>query len=113
MLSRLRLATASAVLLMVVACQGPAVPPAEQYATISGTVVDASTNAPISGATVTINVVLSATTASNGTFAITNIPNGPLECIASATSYASNSSWCSAPLSPGQKMTVTIPLTHS
>ena len=110
---RLRVAALCGALLGLVACSGPAIPPAEQYATITGTVVDASSNAPIAGATVTVNVVLTTTTAANGTFTITNIPNGPLECVASAPSYSQNTSWCSTPLSPGQKLSVTVPLTHT
>jgi len=109
----LRVAVMSGTLLAFVGCGSPAVPPAEQYATITGTVVDSGTNSPISGASVTINVVLSATTAANGTFTITNIPNGPLECVASAPNYAQNTSWCTTPLSPGQKLSVTVPLTHT
>jgi len=109
----LRVAVISGTLLALAACGSPAVPPAEQYATISGTVVDAATNAPISGATVTVNVVLTTSTAANGSFSITNIPNGPLECVASAPNYAQNTSWCAAPLAPGQKLSVTVPLTHS
>ena len=106
-------ATAGIVLLLTAACGAPAVPPAQQYATVSGTVVDASSNAPIAGATVTINVVLTTTTAPNGSFSISNVPNGPFDCVASAPHYADNSSWCSAPLSPGEKRTVTIALTRS
>jgi uncharacterized membrane protein len=100
-------------LLALAACGPPAVPPAQQYATITGTVVDAVSNAPISGATVAVNVVLTTTTSSNGSFTISNIPNGPLECVASAANYAPNSSWCAAPLSPGQKLNVTVQLTHT
>ena len=109
----LRTLAAAAALLTIAACGAPAIPPAQQYATVSGTVVDASSNAPVSGATVTVNVVLTATTASNGTFSISNIPNGPFDCVASAPHYADNSSWCSSPLSPGERRTVTIALTHT
>ena len=109
----IRTLAASAALLVTAGCGAPAVPPAQQYATVSGTVVDASNNAPISGATVTVNVVLTATTASNGSFAISNVPNGPFDCVASAPHYADNSSWCSSPLSPGERRTVTISLTRT
>jgi hypothetical protein len=111
-MSTIRLAAIAVSLSLLAACGGPSVPPAQQYATITGTVVDAATNAPISGAAVSVNVVLTATTTANGSFTITNIPNGPLECAATAPSYNENSSWCAAPLAPGQKLTVTIPLTH-
>jgi hypothetical protein len=103
----------TSLLVALTACSAPSIPPAEQYATISGTVVDATTNAPIANASISVNVVLTATSAANGTFTVTNIPNGPLECVASAPNYAQNTSWCAAPLSPGQKVSVTIPLTHS
>lgn len=101
--------------LALAACGGPGVPQAQQYATISGTVVDAATNAPISGATVTVDVVNTATTGTNGAFSIGNLPNGPVECAASAPNYQTRSNdWCSAPLTPGQTLSgVVVRLTHT
>jgi len=100
--------------LVLSACAAPAVPQAQQYSSVSGTVVDATTNAPIAGATVTVDVVNSATTGTNGAFSIGNLPNGPVECSASAPDYVTrNKDWCSTPLPPGQNLNVgAIRLTH-
>lgn len=71
-----------ALLAMVVglaACGGPAIPPAQPYATITGRVYDAATNEPIAGVTVTGSVILTATSASDGTYKIPNFPIGPNE----------------------------------
>ncbi len=102
-------------LLVLAGCGGPGVPQAQQYSSVTGTVVDAATNAPISGATVTIDVVNTAQTSSTGAFTIGNLPNGPVECSASAPNYVTrNNDWCSAPLPPGQTVNVgAIKLTHS
>ncbi len=83
--------------LALAACGGPGVPQAQQYATVSGTVVDAATNAPIAGATVTVDTVNTATTGTNGAFSIGNLPNGPVEYAASAGPiYQTRSNdWCS------------------
>jgi len=99
----------------LVGCAAPATPEAQRYATVTGIVVDAATSAPIAGATVTIDVVNSATTGTNGSFSIGNLPNGPVECSASAADYVTrNNDWCTTPLAPGQTVNVgTIKLTHT
>jgi hypothetical protein len=96
-------------------CAAPAVPQAQQYASMSGTVVDAATNAPITGATVTVDVVFVVTTGANGAFSVTNLPNGPVSCSASAPNYVTrNNDWCSQQLAPGQSLTgVTVKLSHN
>lgn len=101
--------------LILAGCAAPAVPQAQQYSTVTGIVADAATNAPISGATVTVNVVNTAQTSSTGAFTIGNLPNGPVECSVSAPNYVTrNNDWCSAPLPPGQTVNVgTIKLTHT
>jgi hypothetical protein len=60
-------------------CGGPAIPPAQNYATITGRVYDAATNAPVPGAVVTGSVILMSTSASDGTYKIVNFPFGPNE----------------------------------
>jgi hypothetical protein len=86
-------------------CGPSAVPPAEQYASVSGTVRDSASGAPIAGATVTINFVLSATTSGNGAYTITNVPNGPWSFFASAPNYQTVTSTNPPPLAPGEKRT--------
>jgi hypothetical protein len=102
-------------LIGVAGCATPAVPQAQQYGSIAGTVVDAATNSPISGATVTIDVVFVVTTGANGAFSVTNLPNGPVSCSAAAPNYVTrNNDWCGQPLAPGQNLTaVTVKLTHT
>ena len=60
-------------------CGGPAIPPAQNYATITGRVYDAATNAPVPGAVVTGSVILTSTSAGDGTYKIANFPIGPNE----------------------------------
>jgi hypothetical protein len=101
--------------LVLAGCAAPAVPQAQQYSSIAGTVADATTNSPIPGATITVDVVNTATTGASGAFLVGNLPNGPVECSASAPNYVTrNNDWCSAPLPPGQTVNVgTIKLTHT
>jgi hypothetical protein len=97
---------------LIVACAGcaaPPVPAALQLATVSGKVTDSATGANISGATITINGIQSATSGANGAFTITNVPNGPVDWVASAASYNSQSG--SIMLNPGAN-NLNIPLTH-
>ncbi len=68
-----------AMLVGLAGCGGPAIPPAQTYATISGRVFDADSNTPIAGVTVTGSVVLTATSAADGTYKIANFPVGPNE----------------------------------
>ncbi len=60
-------------------CNSDALPPAGQYATLSGVVTDSVTHAPISGATVTVDAVLTTTTDANGAFSFAKVPIGALD----------------------------------
>ncbi len=68
-----------AVLVGLAGCGGPAIPPAQPYATITGRVYDVATNEPVAGAVVTGSAILTTTSASDGTYKITNFPIGPNE----------------------------------
>jgi hypothetical protein len=99
---------------LVLACAGcgtPAVPPALQYATVSGQVFDSATNAGIPSALVTINGVQSSTSDAHGFFKIVNVPNGPVDWYASAGVLYSQQGG-SLTLTPGQTYTLNIPLMH-
>ncbi|HTV72878.1 MAG TPA: carboxypeptidase-like regulatory domain-containing protein [Candidatus Acidoferrales bacterium] len=99
---------------LILACAGcgtPAVPPALQYATVSGQVFDSATNAGIPSAIVTVNGVQSATSDGDGFFKIVNVPNGPVDWSASA-GVLYNQQGGSITLTPGQTYTLNIPLTH-
>jgi|SRR5579872_35766 len=65
----------------------PAVPPQQNYATIYGTVYDGTTGQPLSGATVTVDAVLTATTGADGTYSVPTVPIGPFTAIESASSF--------------------------
>ncbi|GAC1442685.1 MAG: hypothetical protein NVS2B8_04650 [Vulcanimicrobiaceae bacterium] len=56
---------------------GQGVPPVGNYATVVGRVTDARTGTGVVGATVTVNVILTATTDASGAFRVANVPTGP------------------------------------
>jgi hypothetical protein len=61
---------------VLAACGGPSVPPAMNYATIRGRAYDSATNAPVAGVQVVVDTILTATTGSDGTYRIVNVPIG-------------------------------------
>lgn len=71
---------------VLTAC-GSAIPPQQNYATITGLVTDGTTGQPLAGATVTIDSVLTITTGSDGTYTIANIPIGPFTAIETASGF--------------------------
>lgn len=85
-MSGLRCAAALAVVVALAACT-PAIPPQQNYATISGVITDGTSGQPLAGATVTIDSVLSVTTGPDGTFSIANIPVGPFTAVESANGF--------------------------
>lgn len=85
-MSGFRYAAALVVAAALAACT-PAIPPQQSYATISGVITDGTTGQPLGGATVTIDSVLTVTTASDGTFSIANIPVGPFTAVESASGF--------------------------
>jgi sugar lactone lactonase YvrE len=66
----------------------PTLPSAGYSTTLTGTVVDADTNAPIGGATVQLGSA-TATTAANGTFSLANLNPGSFTVSVSAAGYPS------------------------
>src|SRR5215469_15923029 len=96
------------------ACQGPVVPPAEQYATITGTVTDATSNTPIAGVTIAVNVVNTVVTKADGKFSIGNLPNGPYDVqVTPPSGYTCANCPSGGNLSPGQTLTVNVTLSHT
>jgi hypothetical protein len=108
-------AAALVLLLGAFAGCGPDIPPAGNYATVSGQVTDSSTGKGVAGATVSVNVVLFATTDANGNFKIGNVPTGPWSYSVTAPSgyTAPPGSDSNPPLAPGQVYTLTLSLTKS
>jgi hypothetical protein len=100
-----------AVALGLTACSGPAIPPAQNYATLTGRVYDADSNAPVAGAIVTGSVVLNATSTADGRYKITNFPIGPNELqVTAPTGYRATQSQYSISPQPGETLTIDIPL---
>jgi hypothetical protein len=96
-------------------CSSP-IPPPGNYATISGTVVDASTGKGISDTVVVVNAVQYATTDSDGRFRITNVPTGLFDYGVSQVppGYVSPTPVDNAaPLQPGEQRSISIALKHS
>ena len=98
---------------MLAGCGGPAVPPAQNYPSVHGRAYDSATNQPVAGVNVAIATILTATTASDGTYKIVNIPIGQY------TLNVTPPSGYTAPLQPlysgslaaGENVTIDIPLT--
>ncbi|MFN2459668.1 MAG: carboxypeptidase-like regulatory domain-containing protein [Candidatus Velthaea sp.] len=112
-MKRLRFA-AVALAAVVTACGNPALPPAQNYATVVGRVFDASTNAPVAGAVVTASVVLNATSAADGTYKIMNVPIGQNEVqVQPPRGYAAQQSLYPIAPQAGETVTLNIPLNRT
>lgn len=99
--------------LLVAGC-GSALPPAGNYATISGRITDAATGVGIAGATVVVNVVLSATTDAAGAYRIVSVPTGSWEYAVSGPANYANIATVDnpAPLLPGETRSLDLALGH-
>jgi len=91
------------------------IPPAGNYATVSGQVVDAVTGAAVAGASVVLNGgVLTAQTDANGNFRVTPVPTGDWDYVVTAAGYVSTGLLSNpAPLGPGEQRIIRVQLTHS
>jgi hypothetical protein len=69
-------ATLTVLSLAALTACGGGVPPAQNYATIQGRAYDVATNQAVSGATVCVDTIDCATTGTDGTYRIGNIPLG-------------------------------------
>ncbi|HTX02835.1 MAG TPA: carboxypeptidase-like regulatory domain-containing protein [Candidatus Acidoferrales bacterium] len=77
---------AFAAIAALTACNN-AVPPQQNYATVAGVITDGTSGQPISGATVTVDSVLTATTGSDGSYTIANVPVGPFTAVETAGGF--------------------------
>lgn len=96
-------------LLMLVGC-GDGVPPAGNYATVFGSVTDASSGAPIPSASVAINGVQYARADAAGNYKITTVPTGPWSWSASADGFTTGGSDSPPPLTPGEQRNFPVTL---
>jgi hypothetical protein len=95
-------------------CSSP-IPPAGNYATVSGTVTD-DAGKGISDAVVVVNAVQFATTDAEGRFRITNVPTGLFDYGLSQVpvGFKAPAPVDNAPaLQPGEQRTIAIVLQHS
>ena len=110
---RQRFAILSLALAVLAGCGGSQIPPAQNYGTIVGRVYNSATNQPVPGVVVSVDTILSATSASDGTYKIINVPLGTY------TLRPQPPPGYSVPLQPtydgsigsGQTITVDVPLT--
>lgn len=100
---------ATALLALVTAgCNNDSLPPASGYASVSGIIVDATTNAPVAGATVTIDTILTATTDSAGKFSIDKVPSGIADYNVAAKGYKTLAA--TANIEPGKPFALNLTL---
>lgn len=92
-------------------CDNDALPPAAGYASVTGAIVDAKTNAPVSGATITIDTVLTATTDAAGHFSIDRVPSGIADYVVQAAGYQQLSA--TATIEPGKPFALNLTLSNS
>ena len=86
-LARSILVAFSAVLVLA-ACNSDALPPAADFTSLQGIVLDKATNQPIAGAIVTVDAILTATTDATGKFTIDKVPSGDYDFTVVAKGYA-------------------------
>ena len=106
---RARLLGALFAVLALTACNDSALPPGGTYNAVQGVVVDAATNQPVSGATVTIDTVLTTTTDAQGKFSFAQVPVGDVDVVITATGYKDYSA--PARLEPDKPLSLAVSLT--
>jgi hypothetical protein len=94
------------------ACDDSALPPGGTYQSISGVVLDAATNRPISGASVTVDTVLTTTTDSAGKFSFAKVPVGDIDYQVTLPDGSYKPYTSSAHLAPDKPLALTITLSH-
>jgi hypothetical protein len=102
-------AVAALLLVGLCACNNDSLPPAAGYAAVAGTIVDATTNAPITGAVVTMDTVLTATSDANGKFSFDKVPSGIADYAVQAKGYAPLTA--STSIEPGKPFQLNLSLT--
>jgi hypothetical protein len=78
---------------------------------VQGRVLDAATNQPIAGATVTVDTVLKTTTDSAGKFTFAQVPVGEVDYVVSAPGYKTTQS-VPVHLAPDKPLDLTVTLSH-
>jgi TolB protein len=94
----------------VVGCNTDALPPAAGYASVTGVVVDAATNAPVAGAVVTMDTVLTASTDASGKFSFDKVPSGIADYAVQAKGYKALAA--STNIEPGKPFQLNLTLSQ-
>ncbi|HEY6449794.1 MAG TPA: carboxypeptidase-like regulatory domain-containing protein [Candidatus Cybelea sp.] len=89
-------------------CNNDALPPASGFTSVTGVIVDAASNAPIAGAVVTIDTVLTATTDAAGRFSVNKVPSGIADYSVQAKGYQTLAS--TADVEPGKPFQLNLTL---
>jgi hypothetical protein len=110
--TRFRFVFACLLAVGVTACNDAPITPQQNYATISGKVYDATTNAGIPNVTVTALIVNSVVTAADGSYTIVNVPIGQGEVQVTAPSGYQQPSAFEISVQAGEHFTLNIPLQH-
>jgi hypothetical protein len=89
MMTKVARAAVAAFLLVLplAACNSDSLPPASQFTSMQGQILDSATNKPIAGAVITVDSVLTATTDQNGKFTIDKVPSGIVDYSIQAQGY--------------------------
>jgi len=94
---------------MLTGCGLAPVAPSQNYATVTGRVLDAATNNPVAGAIITVSTVLTATSATDGSYRIGNVPIGQNEVqVQPPAGYVAQQSQYPIAPQPGETVTVNI-----
>lgn len=112
-MKRARLLAAILAVFVLAACNDGALPPGGTYQAVSGTVVDAVTNQPVSGATVTVLTVLNATTDAQGKFTFAQVPVGDVDYQVTVANGGYKPYTGTVHLAPDKPASITIALSKS
>lgn len=108
----LGLLLAFAGIVALAACDDSALPPGGTYQSVSGVVLDAATNKPVAGATVTVDTVLTRTTDAAGKFTFDKVPVGDIDYQVTTPDGSYRAYTSSAHLAPDKPLALTIALSH-
>jgi hypothetical protein len=111
--TRARFALLALPLAFLTSC-GNQIPPAQNYGTIRGRAYDVATNQPVAGVGVSVLTIINATTGSDGTYTLVNIPAGsygPMGITPPSGYTVQPNPAYSGSIALGETVTVDIPLT--
>jgi Carboxypeptidase regulatory-like domain len=111
-MKRAKVLTAIFALVALAACNEGGLPPGGTYQSFTGLVVDSATNQPVSGAIVTVDTVLTATTDNTGKFTFDRVPVGDIDYQVSVPKGNFKPYTSSAHLESDKPLSVTISLPH-